>query len=99
MTRVAFLALLAVGALGAQPLGGQVSLLQAAQDPNDPNEKGPLGSSENHMEKVPVAGPAFKVNAVSTSMQCVISLTIQYMIVYTALAIGRTAAKSMGIDY
>merc|ERR1719182_536537 len=41
----------------------------------------------------------FKVNPVSTSMQCVISLTIQYFLVYTALALGRTAAKSLGVDY
>merc|ERR1719408_538749 len=92
--RVALLALLLLAANGAQP-----SFLQAGQDPNDTNEKGPLGSNENHMEKVPVAGQAFKVNPVSTSMQCVISLTIQYMIVYTALALARTAAKSMGVDY
>merc|ERR1719194_315541 len=51
------------------------------------------------MEKVPVAGSAFKVSPVSTSMQCVISLTIQYMLCYTALALARTAAKSMGVDY
>merc|ERR1719174_3516642 len=51
------------------------------------------------MEKVPVVGSQFKVNPVSTSMQCVISLTIQYMLVYTALALGRTAAKSLGVDY
>merc|ERR1719428_242206 len=51
------------------------------------------------MEKVPVVGSQFKVNPVSTSMQCVVSLTIQYFIVYTALALARTAAKSMGIDY
>merc|ERR1719502_2657280 len=58
-----------------------------------------LEVDDNPMQKVPIAGQAFKVNPVSTSMQCVISLTIQYMIVYTALAIGRTAAKSMGVDY
>merc|ERR1719449_332465 len=51
------------------------------------------------MEQVPVVGSQFKVNPVSTSMQCVISLTIQYMLVYTALALGRTAAKSLGVDY
>merc|ERR1719311_1951978 len=51
------------------------------------------------MEKVPVVGSQFKVSPVSTSMQCVISLTIQYMIVYTALALARTAAKSLGVDY
>merc|ERR1719386_450731 len=34
-----------------------------------------------------------------TSMQCVISLTIQFMIVYTALAICRMAADSFGMKY
>merc|ERR1719386_150374 len=34
-----------------------------------------------------------------TSMQCVISLTIQFMIVYTALAICRMAADSWGMKY
>merc|ERR1719217_980463 len=51
------------------------------------------------MEQVPVVGSQFKVNPVSTSMQCVISLTIQYFLVYTGLALGRTAAKSFGVDY
>merc|ERR1719449_226061 len=51
------------------------------------------------MEQVPVVGSQFKVNPVSTSMQCVISLTIQYFVIYTALAIGRTAAKSFGVHY
>merc|ERR1719240_851514 len=92
--RVALLALLLVAANGVQP-----SFLQAEQDPNDPNEKGVLGSNENHMEKVPVVGSQFKVSPVSTSMQCVISLTIQYFVVYTALALARTAAKSFGVDY
>merc|ERR1719156_348290 len=32
-------------------------------------------------------------------MQCVISLTIQYMLVYTALAMVRTAADSFNIKY
>merc|ERR1719364_149014 len=62
-------------------------------------EKAFLHAGETPMEKVPVAGSAFKVSPVSTSMQCVISLTIQYFIVYTALALARTAAKSMGVDY
>merc|ERR1719399_2206350 len=32
-------------------------------------------------------------------MQCVISLTIQYMLIYTALALCRTAADSFGMKY
>jgi len=39
------------------------------------------------------------VNAVSTSMQCVISLTIQYMLVYTVLALVRTAADVFSLQY
>merc|ERR1719161_2673742 len=53
----------------------------------------------NPMEKVPVVGSQFKVNPVSTSMQCVISLTIQYMLVYTALAVVRTAADVFSLQY
>merc|ERR1719217_98053 len=82
--KVLVLTLLAVAAHGAQFQAEGSAFLQSA---------------ENHMEKVPVAGGQFKVNPVSTSMQCVISLTIQYMLVYTALALGRTAAKSLGVDY
>merc|ERR1719327_727568 len=85
--KAALLVLLVAAASGVQPIGESGAFLQA-QQPDD-----------NPMEKVPVAGSAFKVNPVSTSMQCVISLTIQYMLVYTALALARTAAKSMGVDY
>merc|ERR1719217_27090 len=56
-------------------------------------------ADETPMEKVPVVGEKFKVNPVSTSMQCVISLTIQYMLVYTALALCRTAADVFNIKY
>lgn len=35
----------------------------------------------------------------ATSLQCVISLTIQYMVVYTALALCRTAADVFGLKY
>jgi len=58
-----------------------------------------LQADETPMEKVPVVGEKFKVNPVSTSMQCVISLTIQYMLVYTALALCRTAADVFNIKY
>merc|ERR1719473_1040810 len=34
-----------------------------------------------------------------TAMQCVISLTIQYMIIYTALALCRMAADAGGVKY
>merc|ERR1719390_438186 len=58
-----------------------------------------LQADENPMEKVPLVGDKFKVNPVSTSMQCVISLTIQYMLVYTALALCRTAADIFNVKY
>merc|ERR1719327_1873885 len=85
--KAALLVLLVAAASGVQPIGESGAFLQA-QQPDD-----------NPMEKVPVVGSQFKVSPVSTSMQCVISLTIQYMLVYTALALARTAAKSMGVDY
>merc|ERR1719230_1988289 len=53
----------------------------------------------NPMESVPVVGQQFAVNPVSTAMQCVISLTIQFFVIYTALAICRTAADSFGLKY
>merc|ERR1719408_1010672 len=82
--KVFVLALLAVAAHGAQPQDEGRAFLQAGDNP---------------MEKVPVVGSQFKVNPVSTSMQCVVSLTIQYFLIYTALALGRPAAKSFGVDY
>merc|ERR1719482_2376086 len=51
-------------------------------------------TEQNEIEQVPVVGDAFSVHPVSTSMKCVISLTIQYLLVYTALAIVRTVADS-----
>merc|ERR1719271_555437 len=75
---------LTAAAHAVQPDGQQVSFLEAGETP---------------MEKVPVVGEKFKVNPVSTSMQCVISLTIQYMLVYTALALCRTAADVFNVKY
>merc|ERR1719420_2850090 len=56
-------------------------------------------TERNQLEKVPVVGGAFEVNPVSTTMQCVISLTVQYAIVYTLLALCRTAADSFNVKY
>lgn len=53
----------------------------------------------NPMEKVPVVGSGFQVNAVSTALHCVIVLAIQYLLVYTALAVCSTAADSFGMKY
>jgi len=66
-----------------------------AEGGGDPNARG----KPNVMQQVPVIGEQFAVNPVSTTMKCVISLTIQYMLVYTALALCRTAADSFGLAY
>merc|ERR1719460_2240 len=52
------------------------------------------------VKQVPVVGSKFNTNqGVPTAMQCVVSLTIQFMIVYTALALVRMAADSYGFKY
>merc|ERR1719183_3089341 len=53
----------------------------------------------NPAEQVPIVGSQFKVNGVSTAMQCVVSLTVQFFVVYTALALCRTAADVFGLKY
>jgi len=53
-----------------------------------------------NVKKVPVVGGQFRTSqGVTVAMQCVISLTIQFMIIYTALAICRMAADSFGLKY
>merc|ERR1719267_81447 len=37
--------------------------------------------------------------AVSTTMKCVINLTLQYMIIYSALAVCRTCADAFGWEF
>merc|ERR1711871_1595692 len=49
-------------------------------------------AGENPMANAPLVGGAFKTRGVSTALNCVVSLTIQYFVVYTALALCRTAA-------
>merc|ERR1719426_605385 len=59
----------------------------------------PLEAVEN-VKSVPVVGSKFKTNGgVPTAMQCVVSLTIQFMVIYTALAIVRMAADGYGLKY
>merc|ERR1719298_307761 len=76
-------------------------LLGAAQGMN--NQKFMDGDEPievvNNVKKVPIVGEQFKTKGVTTAMQCVISLTIQFMIIYTALAICRMAADSFGLKY
>ena len=52
-----------------------------------------------NVKQVPVVGKQFNARGVTVAMQCVVSLTIQFMIVYTALAICRMAADSFGLKY
>merc|ERR1719393_937717 len=52
------------------------------------------------VKQVPVVGGQFSTSEpVPTAMQCVVSLTIQFMLIYTALAICRMAADSFGLKY
>jgi len=60
---------------------------------------GAVGAGENPMAKVPLVGGAFEVRGVSTALNCVVSLTIQYFVVYTALALVRTAADVWKLSY
>merc|ERR1719440_735165 len=43
-----------------------------------------------------VVGPNLKFSKVSTTMSCIISLTIQYMVIYTALGVCRTYLDFQG---
>merc|ERR1719456_1971400 len=58
-----------------------------------------ISDGTNPVESVPVVGEKFHVNPVSTSMKCVVSLTLQFFLVYTALALCRTAADAFGLKY
>jgi len=69
---------------------GRPAFLQAEDEPMEVVE---------NVKEVPVVGEQFETKGVTTAMQCVISLTIQFMIVYTALAICRMAADSWGLKY
>merc|ERR1719355_12419 len=52
------------------------------------------------VKQVPVVGGQFSTSEpVPTAMQCVVSLTIQFMLIYTALAICRMAADGFGLKY
>merc|ERR1719248_505022 len=58
----------------------------------------PMEVVEN-VKDVPVVGKQFQSQGVTTAMQCVISLTIQFMLVYTALALCRMGADGFGLKY
>merc|ERR1719449_245508 len=76
--------------LMAASVQAQQTFLQADNEPIEQVTK---------VKQVPIVGNQFEVNGVTTSMQCVVSLTIQFMIVYTSLAICRMAADSWGLKY
>merc|ERR1719395_376060 len=52
------------------------------------------------VKQVPIVGSKFKTDGgVPTAMQCVVSLTIQFMLIYTALALCRMGADAFGMKY
>jgi hypothetical protein len=53
----------------------------------------------DNTKEVPVVGDSFKVERVATSINCVVNLTIQYFVVYTALALVRTMADVWNLKY
>merc|ERR1740138_319339 len=73
-------------------------LVGAAQSVQFMEQGEPMEVVEN-VKQVPVVGSQFKTKGVTTAMQGVISLTLQFMIVYTSLAICRMAADSLGVKY
>merc|ERR1719389_1596000 len=59
-----------------------------------------MGEPLEKVKQVPIVGSKFKTDGgVPTAMQCVVSLTIQFMLIYTALAICRMAADQFGLKY
>merc|ERR1719262_463746 len=85
MRAIVFLVIMAATAQAQQ------SFLQIEDEPID-NVKA--------VKQVPVVGSKFNTNqGVPTAMQCTVSLTTQFMIVYTALAVVRMAADSWGLKY
>jgi hypothetical protein len=72
-------------------VNGDQTFLQAGGEPLE---------AVNNVKQVPVVGSQFNTDgAVPTAMQCVVSLTIQFMLVYTALAMVRMAADAFGLKY
>merc|ERR1719247_1470493 len=87
MTKLILLAITAITA--------QAAFLQA-----DLKMDGEPLEAVNNVKQVPVVGSQFNTDgAVPTAMQCVVSLTIQFMLVYTALAMVRMAADAFGLKY
>ena len=54
-------------------------------------------STENHVSTdVPPAGAAMNFSPMSTTMKCILSLTLQYFVIYTALGISRSVLDFQG---
>merc|ERR1719217_1811184 len=58
-----------------------------------------IDNKRNPVEHVPVIGQQFTINPVSTSLKCVITLCIQFFVIYTVMAICRTICDAMGMKY
>merc|ERR1719231_1714424 len=83
----------AVMVVTSQSMDSQ-KFIAAAQAEDEPMEV------VTNVKKVPLVGGKFRTHqGVTVAMQCVVSLTIQFMIVYTALALCRMAADSFGMKY
>jgi len=76
--------------LMAVSIQGEQAFLQVGGEPIEQVTK---------VKQVPIVGSQFEVNGVTTSMQCVVSLTIQFMIVYTSLAICRMMCDVWGLKF
>jgi len=55
-----------------------------------------VGGGVEKIQQVPIVGKGFQTNALSTSLSCVINLSVQYMVVYTALAVAMVIANCRG---
>merc|ERR1719160_1039622 len=66
--------------------------------PGDGGNAEQFGPDENSVkvEQVEVLGAKGEINPVSTAVKCVMNLTVQYMGIYTAIALLRVAADFMG---
>jgi len=62
------------------------------------NAGGSVGATPDNVQHVPVVGGNFRPDAMSTSLSCVINLTIQYVLVYTALAVVQTFADFLDFN-
>merc|ERR1719160_1487715 len=81
-------------AVGADKVGGAAGGVVTGAGDAVGGAAQSIGATPDHVE---VLGGA-KLNPVSTALKCVISLTVQYMGIYTAIAICRVVADHTGIN-